>query len=401
MTLAGERTTAPQTQVTAEPEHPVYRCVLKRILAMVFIAALFVPVVGAWRKWDPSGESNENRRLAERPPVPRNFTEAKLYSDRWLNFYRDHFGFRNTLIRGVALTRFRGLGADTDGRVLVGRDGWLFLRPDGDVNFIAFRGLNPFSEDDLDGWQHFLEQRAKWLAARGIPMLVVIAPNKETIYREYLPDEVSPIRPPSRLDQLVERLGRAHSPVHLLDLRPALMAAKKSGRLYFKTDTHWNDEGAYVAYRAMMDAVKYLLPDWKIVPQPRGNFVPGKAPVVEGDLARMMDMPDQYPDEWLILRRKVPFEVPPGAMDPKGICVTDLNDPTLPRLVFYHDSFAIALAPMLGPNFNRVFWSFNYEMDPKAIEREKPDVVIDEFLERNLYLDPPTDPPEIRRWKER
>ncbi len=401
MTLTGPRTSAPQTQRPAEPEHPVCRCAMKRILAMVFIAALFVPVVGAWRKWDPSGESNENRRLAERPPVPRNFTEAKVYSDRWLNFYRDHFGFRNTLIRGVALTRFRGLGADTDGRVLLGRDGWLFLRPDGDQNFIAFRGLNPFSEDELDAWQHFLERCASWLAARGIPLLIVIPPNKETVYPEYLPDEVSPIRPPSRLDQLVERLRRTHSPVHLLDLRPALMAAKASGRLYFKTDTHWNDEGAYVAYRAIMNAVKALLPGWNIAPQPRGNFVPQRVPVVEGDLARMMDMPDQYPDEWLILRRRIPFEVPPGAMDPKGICVTDLNDPTLPRLVFYHDSFAIALAPMIGPNFNHVFWSFNYEMDPKAIERERPDVVIDEFLERNLYLDPPTDPAEIRRWDER
>jgi len=401
MTLLGSGKSAPQTQHIPVPGRSAFRGALKLVLALLFIAALFVPAVGAWRNWDPSGESHENRRLATRPSLPRNFHEATLYSDRWLNFYRDHFGFRNTLIRGVALTRFHGLGSDTDGRVLVGRDGWLFLRADGDQNFIAFRGLNPLSEDDLDAWQHVLEQRAAWLAARGIPLLVVIAPNKETIYPEHLPDEVSPIRPPSRLDQLIEHLRQTHSPVHLLDLRPALLAVKSSGRLYFKTDTHWNDQGAYVGYRAMMDSIKDLLPKWNIVPQPRSNFVPGKAPVIEGDLARMMDMSDQYPDEWLSLTRKVPFNVPPDAMDPKGLAVTDLNDPTLPRLVFYHDSFAIALAPMIGPNFNRVFWSFNYLIDPKVIEREKPDLVIDEFLERNLYLDPPTDPAEIRRWGER
>jgi hypothetical protein len=330
--------------------------------------------------------------------LPRTFKEATLYSDRWLNFYRDHFGFRNTLIRGVALTTFHGLGSDTDGRVLVGRDGWLFLRPDGDQNFIAFRGLNPFSDDELNAWQHVLEQRAAWLAARGIPCLFVIPPNKETIYPEYLPDEVTPIRPPSRLDQLLKHVRDTHSPIHLLDLRPALFAAKKSGRLYFKTDTHWNDLGAYAAYRAIMDSVMELLPGWKIVPQPRSDFVPGTAPVVQGDLARMMDMSDQYPDEWLSLTRKIPFDVPAGAMDPHGIGVTDINDPALPRLVFYHDSFAIALAPMIGPNFNHVYWSFNYEIDPKAIEREKPDLVIDEFLERNLYLDAPTDAAAIRLW---
>ena len=401
MTLLGSSKLPSRMQPIPAPAHSFFRGLLKRMLAFLFIAALLIPAVGAWRNWDPSGESHENRRLATRPSLPRNFKEATLYSDRWLNFYRDHFGFRNTLIRGVALTRFHGFGADTDGRVLVGRDGWLFLRADGDPNFIASRGLNPFTEDDLDAWQHVLEQRSAWLAARGIPLLIVIPPDKETVYPEYLPAEISPIRPPSRLDQLVEHLRRTHSPVHFLDLRAALMAAKSSGRLYFKTDTHWNDLGAYAAYRAIMQSVKELLPKWNIVTQPLSNFVPGKAPVIEGDLARMMDMSDQYPDEWLSLTRKVPFNVPPGAMDPKGIAVTDMHDPTLPRLVFYHDSFAIALAPMIGPNFDHVLWSFTYEIDPKTIEREKPDLVIDEFLERNLYLDPPTDQAEIRRFNER
>ncbi len=198
MTLAGSSKPTAQTQRIHAPVHPFFRDVVKRFLAMLFLAAFFVPGVGAWRRWHPAGKSHENRRLATRPTLPRNFKEAELYSDRWLNFYRDHFGFRNTLIRGVALTRFHGLGADTDGRVLVGRDGWLFLRPDGDQNFIAFRGLNPFSDDELNAWQHVLEQRAAWLAARGIPCLFVIPPNKETVYPEYLPDEVLSIRPRHR-----------------------------------------------------------------------------------------------------------------------------------------------------------------------------------------------------------
>lgn len=398
MTLAESSKPASASPRIPARSHPFFRDIVKRFLAMLFLLSLFVPVLGAWRKWDPSGESHENRRLAPRPTLPRTFKELTSYSDRWLNFYRDHFGFRNTLIRGVALTRFHGLGADTDGRVLVGRDGWLFLRPDGDQNFIAFRGLNPFSEDELNAWQKVLEQRAAWLGARGIPCLFVIPPNKETIYPEYLPDEISPIRPPSRLDQLLKHVRDTHSPIHLLDLRPALFAAKKTGRLYFKTDTHWNDLGAYVAYRAIMDSVMQLLPGWKIIPQPRGNFIPGTAPVVQGDLARMMDMSNEYPDEWLSLTRRIPFNVPAGGMDPHGIAVTDVDDPSLPRLVFYHDSFAIALGPMMGPNFRHVYWSFNYEIDPKVIEREKPDLVIDEFLERDLYLDAPTDAAAIRLW---
>lgn len=402
-------TTAPTT-ISRPPEqgmelHDVivkrisWRGRLGRIFALGFLVSLFVPLVGTWRHWDPVGSaSNENRKLAERPSLPGNFKDAGKYSDRWLSFYRDHFGLRNTLIRAVAETRFHGLGADTDGNVVIGKDGWLFLRPDGDRNFIAYRGLNPLSEDELTAWQQLLERRNAWLKAHGIPYLVVIPPDKQTIYSEFLPGEYAPIRKISRLDQLIARLRESHSPVRLIDLRAALIAAKPTARLYHKTDTHWNDAGAFVGYGVIMGAVREMLPQWNIIPQTRDDFVVSPISSEVGDLARMMDMPDQYPDAGYAFRRKRPFPIPTAMMDRNESTVMDINNPTLPHLVFYRDSFGIALVPMIGPHFGRVVYAFHYEMDPEMIAREKPDLVISEFLERNLYIAPPTDPAEIRHF---
>jgi hypothetical protein len=53
---------------------------------------------------------------------------------------------------------------------------------------------------------------------------------------------------------------------------------------------------------------------------------------------------------------------------------------------------------MLGSHFGRVVYASYYSLDPEMIEKEKPDLVIDEFLERNLYIPPPTDPAEIRNF---
>jgi hypothetical protein len=308
---------------------------------------------------------------------------------------------RNTLIRAVALSRFHGMSADTNGSVIIGKDGWLFYRPDGDRDLISFRGMNPLSEEELTAWQTLLEKRNAWLASRGIPLLVVMPPDKQTIYPEYLPPEYERVRPQSRLDQLVERLRQTHSPVRFLDLRSALLAAKPTGILYHLTDTHWNDSGAFVGYRVIISAVKEMLPKWNILPRTRDDFVKGPVHREIGDLARMMDMSDQYRDQGFELTGKIPFAIPADLMNRQAFVIQDLNGPKKPSLVFYHDSFGIGLAPMLGPHFGRIAYAYFYEMNPAFILKEKPDLVIDEFLERNLYIAPPTDPPEIRHFGDR
>jgi alginate O-acetyltransferase complex protein AlgJ len=379
---------------------PSLRRVSIKLLAAIFLLSLFIPLLGLCFHWDLSHESNENRRLAEWPALPRTLKDFNALGDSLLDYYRDHFGLRNTLIRAVALTRVRGLGDDTDGSVLMGQNGWLFLRPDGDTNFIATRGLNPLTDVQLDAWQAVLEKRRAWLAAQGIPYLLVIPPDKPTIYPEYLPPQYAPLRPISRLDQLLDRLHESHSPIDFVDVRPALLAAKSSGQLYYRTDTHWNDWGAFIAYQQIIAAVQNLLPQWHIVPQSREDFTPGKLAPWPGDLARMMDMPDKFQDSAIPLLRKKPYPIPDSLSIRNSVVTIDNHDPKLPRIVLYRDSFAIALVPMLGPNFGRIVYAFHYTIDPDLISREKPDLVIDEFLERNLFLDPPKDPPAIGAFKQ-
>src|SRR5207249_4855988 len=126
--------------------------------------------------------------------------------------------------------------------VILGRSGWLFFA--GDEALASYRAVQPFTEVELAAWQRRIETRRDWLAERGICYLVVIAPNKETIYPEFMPESLNRVRPVTRLDQLVAHL-RAHSSVAVVDPRDALRTAKAGGILYLRTDTHWNDVGAW------------------------------------------------------------------------------------------------------------------------------------------------------------
>jgi hypothetical protein len=361
----------------------------------VFVASLFVPLIGAWRNWDFSGASNENRRLAERPPLPDTIKDAGHYTDRWLGYYRDHFGLRNTLIRAVAETRFHGFGADSDGSYIAGKDGWLFFRPEGDRNFMGYRGLNPLSDEKLTSWQDLLEKRNAWLASKGIAYLVFIPPDKQTVYPEYLPPEYAAVRHESHLDQLIERLHERNSSVHLIDLRPALEKAKQYHRVYFKTDTHWDDYGGYAAYPVILEAVNRILPGVKMTPRPLSDFI-ARSTIHSGDLSHLTNLYYDYDEDWPELIRRTPFPGIVNPQDPYMPVITKGSDPHAPSLYMIHDSYTLYLSQFLGPHFSRVCWDWNATLDGPRVLSFKPDVVIDEFLERMMYAAAPVDPADVR-----
>jgi hypothetical protein len=52
----------------------------------------------------------------------------------------------------------------------------------------------------------------------------------------------------------------------------------------------------------------------------------------------------------------------------------------------YHDSMGIYLIPLLTDDFSRVVFVSSHRLDKALIEREKPDIVIEEMVERALLL---------------
>jgi len=61
------------------------------------------------------------------------------------------------------------------------------------------------------------------------------------------------------------------------------------------------------------------------------------------------------------------------------------DKPGLPRAVVLRDSMAIPLIPLLSENFSRAVYVSSRSLDRELIEREKPDVVIEELVERSLH----------------
>ena len=66
-----------------------------------------------------------------------------------------------------------------------------------------------------------------------------------------------------------------------------------------------------------------------------------------------------------------------------------LNPNAKGKAIIFRDSFAVSWYPFLGYHFKEVIFIWRYHWDGAFLEREKPDVVIDEILERFLNKENP------------
>lgn len=116
-------------------------------------------------------------------------------------------------------------------------------------------------ERDLDGVVRVIVTVQSRLRARGSELVILLVPDKEQAYREWLPDrlasESNPL-PPSCLIALEEKLRAAGIPVCNV-LAPFRDRAAEGEFLYYRDDTHWNDRGVAIAARELARVVVPLL----------------------------------------------------------------------------------------------------------------------------------------------
>jgi len=381
-------TSDPLSLPPVPPPAPATHTLRDRVVAALFALALAAPLAALAFTWSRTTTLFEKRPMAPWPA----FALTTAFPPAFESAFADRFGGRDALIRGhhAALLRWFGVSALTT--VLPGSGGWYYwLGEDGLALDRHYRGVAEFPAAYVDATAAELQRRRAWLAAQGIGYVVVIVPEKYTIYPEHLPAWVARSPQPSPYDRVVAAV--ANSGVTLIDLRPALRAAKVGERVYYQTDSHWNYRGAMVGYDAIMREVQRVLPPGRMPP-----VVPPQVPAYvagidyySGDLIQMLGLPGHIREDDIAPLGKILGDSTTrcgrrdAAASLPGIEVYTCDRPGLPRAVVYRDSMAIPLIPMLAENFSRVVFVSGIPFDPGLIGRERPDVVIEEMVERGLH----------------
>lgn len=363
----------------------------KIILALIFGLVIYIPLFVGLVEKDKISSGTEKRNLAILPSSPESIKDFIEYPATFNQYYSDHFGLREKLTKAYfRLTHKLGAKSSIDD-VTIGQGGWLFLgsiKPGymghGDPIGDAIN-VNLFSEKELMDFAASITTIRNWLSNRGIEYIYVIAPNKHTIYFDKLPKYISKKNSESATDQLVKYL-QENTDIIVIDLRQALLEEKKKHPVYFKSDTHWNHYGANVAQFEITRKIKTLFPE-QISPSLLNDKQFEILPKMNGDLAGFAKITNIIEDDPQPVFEKEcqPVNETPNAKETGPFTMT--CDTQALNAVIFRDSFFTALQPYFSRKFHRstyIWKRMNYDSLVKYVELEKPDIVIDEVVERAL-----------------
>lgn len=346
---------------------------------VLFVSLAAIPLAGM-PFYRNRAEGAEQRELAEMPKLTENRRLNADFPAEFEDYFQDHFAFRSELVNTGAEILLRVFRSSAEDRVICGKDGWLFFSetlPD-------YSGLETVSDARLARMKTVLRLEERFCREHGAAFLFVAAPNKNSVYPEYMAGQYLRAEEPSKLDRLQALLaqGEKEEAVSFTDLKGLLLSCKQEGEpLYYSADSHWNLLGATCAYRGMMEEISRAASvSYEMYEQ--ATF---SAAEREGDLLKMV-----LPLDCLVREANAAYDIAlTYRYEGRFRSIDDLTIRTRSEktdgsaLLMHRDSFGRALIPLLSEQFASAVYLRSTPFDLYH-NIEGKTVVIHELVERNL-----------------
>ncbi|MEA2029107.1 MAG: hypothetical protein U9N49_09040, partial [Campylobacterota bacterium] len=297
-------------------------------------------------------------------------------------------------------------------KVITGKDGFLFLGNQYNDILHKTNGRLQYSEKQIDHWTDRLQKLQQWYENQGIKFIMVIVPNKHTIYKEKLPNWMQ-YSGKTITDDII-KFSKSKS-INLLDLRPALLKNKKNDNLlYFKTDTHWTNLSIGLAYSKIIQYINSVYSinlstvNYNIKNDFRGS----------GDLASFLKINNTYRNnyenryQFVFKKSKILL----SEIDKKSLKLLNRSKYILNRSIYINkkayqienntslnaqkllllcDSFAsnkrgdVGTSVLFNESFQKIWqWHYSHLWGEKLsnfLKIHRPNIVIYQVVERSLY----------------
>lgn len=335
----------------------------KLIFISIFIVLCLIPSVGMLIFGEAQPAANEV--LTGRPSVTTRSGELNLsFLSDVSDYIADRFAFRQELATAWAGVNAKLLGTSVEEQVILGSDGWLYFSdtlPD-------YMGQG-MSDTELRYLANDLALMQEYIVSQGKHFIFTIAPNKNSIYSEHMPEYIENRHSESNAARVGAYLDAAG--VNYLDLLDIL---GNEETLYYKTDTHWNSRGAALAADGLLNMLDrggdYSTASFAVSEEHRGDLYEMLYPA-----GRATETATVYGGEFSYVCES----------DPNGgnaITIKTSCDGGSGGLMCWRDSFGIALYPYLAQSF--VAATFSRSADYNLTLADSADTVIIELVERNL-----------------
>ena len=269
-----------------------------------------------------------------------------------------------------------------------GKEDWLFLGNSYDDTVAKLKLAVVPTEDELASTKELFSKVAQTGTEFNAKTVLIVGANKSNIYPEYLPDELVPATKKYSsffLDKLKEVPN-----LTVYDPTDDFLRLKKTeGYLYWMTDTHWNNKGAFFAYSGFSKILDLPIPQVEFQ-----QGAPHKGDLI--DIAKLKDFPLHAEDNWDVVWKNKPVwavkEIPDEQKTAFGSATIVVNpQPLSDKYVWVvGDSFAGALQQYFNSTFKEVryvgHWRDKLKDLPANLVKadRKPDMIVIVRVERSF-----------------
>jgi len=216
---------------------------------------------------------------------------------------------------------------------------------------------------------------------------LLIGPNKSSIYPEMLPSEIS-VSPTRYINFFLDELNDTKN-LSVYDPTNDFLDIKElEGLLYYRTGTHWNNKGAYIAFINMLKKLGLEGPTVKFSLQ---ETIPGE--LIE--ISKLNNFPLKNGDTWLakidhkyeLIRSKNSYIATNEAFGDQEVVYN--SNPIINKKIWVTgDSFTNAMRSYFNATFSEVHYLGHWNKRLKGLSSDlekastKPDIVIIVKVER-------------------
>lgn len=321
-------------------------------------------------------------------------TEANVEEDKnanAMNYYIDRLDSRwcgamfkkSSLCKLDSMYTFYTTGEIASSQVVKGNGGWLFYKSATDGDPIGdYEGTNRYTSAELNNILSAALRTQQELEGRNIKFAIMVAPNKENIYAEFMPDIYTHAEV-SSTDILIDYLKEKG--VNIINPKEELLDHHSQFQLYYSYDTHWNQLGAYIGVKNILEFWNISEPELSERTILSDKLYPDYHYCGEDDLAKMSGLREQ------VFHDEIEYVVEgTGLMDWEEFAEqhSELSYYSNPdaqvqsTILLVGDSFRSSMVPSLREKFSDVYVVHRGYYTADLLDKINPEYLISEYVER-------------------
>ena len=222
------------------------------IILILFLCFLIMPNIIYRIFYKNFDHTNyENRTFASKPIFI--LTNINEYPKKYEEYFNDYLPFRNELVRLKNLNDIFVFNNLVHKDLILGKEKWLFLKWDPLIP--NYMGTYTYTEEELERAKNNLIRLKEVFNQNGADFYIVICPDKNQIYPEYMPDYIKRIHPEFNATDVFIKYMKENTDLNIIYLKEYFLDIKKYYPIYYKFDAHWNKLGAYFGYQEIMNNI--------------------------------------------------------------------------------------------------------------------------------------------------